>query len=393
MHFSDAMRWSRRWLRSVLVSALTIAFFAFAFLTIITNSFKDNYFADKTIYESKPKYLGIEVRDKHFEPSFHLRRNSTDLPISEWHSSVGDNQLLDINDFEFLRNCSHLCSSAAQPFLVALVHSSPKNFLKRDVIRKTWGALRTVNGYSVIVVFILGLVNDSTVDRLLHNEYRIHKDLVSAKFVDSYHNLTYKHLTSYKWVLKFCNTTKLVMKADDDAFIDIFRTVNVLKQTFYPSGDGLSASSSQLPNYTPANIIACSLFPEGTPPKRQGKWALTLSQYPYHTYPAYCSGVAYFFTLDIAFDIFEAAHRIKQSKAVETLPIDDVFLTGIVSAYLNLKHFPLNMKYVYDHKRVREWLREPNPSHNSYMVADIGDVDDWPSLMTSLWTKTLRIWS
>ena len=380
MVLSDAMRWSRRWLRSVLVSVLTIPLFLFALLTIINNNFKANNFVDKNPFDSKPKSIGIELRDKLFEPSFHLKRNSSGRPIGEWQSLVGGNQLLDINNFLFLRNCSHLCSSAKQPFLVALVHSSPKNFLKRDVIRKTWGSLKTVNGYKVIVVFILGLVNDSTVDRLLHNEYQTHRDLVSANFVDSYRNLTYKHLTSYKWVLKFCNTTKLVMKADDDAFIDIFTTVNVLKQTFYPSND--------TPNRNPTNIIACSLFPEGTAPKREGKWGLTLKQYPYRTYPSYCSGVTYFFSLDIAFDIFEAAHRIKPS-----LPIDDVFLTGLVAAYLNLKHFPLNMKYIYDHKKVREWLLEHNTNTNSYMVADIGDVDDWPSLMTSLWTKTLRIWS
>ena len=372
------MRWFRRWLRSVVVLLLTVPLFLFALLTIIGNNLKDNYIEDKTFYDFKQKFIGNVLNEKSFEPLFHLRRNSTGLPISEWRSSVKYNQLLDINDFDFVRNCSHLCDKTTQPFLVTVVHSSPKNFLKREVIRKTWGSLKTVNGFNVITVFIVGLVNDSTVDRLLHKEYLTHRDLVFAKFVDSYQNLTYKHLTTYKWVLRFCNKTKFIMKSDDDSFIDIFRALKVLSETFY----------SELHNQNPRNIIACSLFPEGTPPKREGKWSLSLKQYPYRTYPAYCSGVAYFLTPDVAFDLLEAAHKIKP-----VLPIDDVFVTGIVASYLNILHFPLNLKYVYDDKRLREWLYDSNMRPNSYMIADIGDVSDWQSLMTRLWIKTVRTWS
>ena len=369
------MRWFRRWLRSVVVLVITIPLILFALLTIIGNNLRDNYFDDKSFYDTKQKFVGKEFREKQFVPLFHLKRNSTGLPISEWHSSVDSNRLLDITDFDFVQNCSHLCDRTTQPFLVTLVHSSPKNFLKREIIRKTWGSLKTVNGYQVITVFILGLVNDSTVDRHLHKEYITHKDLVFAKFVDSYHNLTYKHLTSYKWILRFCNTTKFIMKADDDSFIDIFRAVKVLSETFLPSNV----------NHSPRNIIACSLFPEGTPPKREGKWSLTFQEYPFKTYPTYCSGVAYFFTPDIAFDILEGAHQIKP-----VLPIDDVFLTGIVASYLNILHFPLNLKYVYDDKKLREWLYDSNMRPNSYMIADIGQVQDWKLLMTRLWSKTLR---
>ena len=368
-------RWFRRWLRYAVVLLITLPILLFALLTIIGNNLRDNYFDDKNFYDSKQKFVGNEFKEKEFFPLFHLKRNSTGLPVSQWYSSVDSNRLLDINDFDFVRNCSHLCDRTTQPFLVTLVHSSPKNFLKREIIRKTWGSLKTVNGYHVITVFILGLVNDSTVDRLIHKEYVTHKDLVFAKFVDSYHNLTYKHLTSYKWVLRFCNTTKFIMKADDDSFIDIFRAVKVLRETFLPSNE----------NQSPRNIIACSLFPEGTPPKREGKWSLTFDEYPFQTYPAYCSGVAYFLTPDIAFDIFEGAHKVKP-----VLPIDDVFVTGIVAAYLNILHFPLNLKYVYDDKRLREWLYDSNMRPNSYMIADIGDVHDWTSLMNRLWSKTLR---
>ncbi len=380
------MRWFKRWLRYIAVLAIIVPLFLFLFLIIIDNNFHNNELDIKSynhLSVSIPSPISsIKVFQQPFKPMFYLRRNSTGLHVNEWRSSVSFHQLLDINEFDFIKNGSKMCdlrtSGLSHPFLVALVHSSPKNFIKRDVIRKTWGSIKEVNGYKVILVFILGLVNDTRIQLQLEKEYRINRDLVQATFIDSYKNLTYKHLTSYKWVLHFCNTTKFIMKADDDAFIDIFRAVKVLRETFYSSTD----------NYNPRDIIACSLFPEGTLPKRFGKWSLSLNEYPYDTYPSYCSGVAYFLTLDIIYDIFEAAHRIQP-----VIRIDDVFLTGIVTASLNIQHFPLNLKYAYDDKRLREWLLNSNMKPSSYMVGDIGEVHDWKNLMLKLWTKTVQSWS
>ncbi|XP_054155876.1 lactosylceramide 1,3-N-acetyl-beta-D-glucosaminyltransferase B-like [Oppia nitens] len=436
------MRWSRRWLRYLTVTCLAIILTVFLLLSVLTDDtiICLNCGVNNNNNGAANEALGIGPT----RPG--IVGGSTGLP---------DNRLLDILDFKFIHNGSHLCGHhhhrpsslpssttsssllSEQPFLVTLVHSSPKNFAKRQIIRRTWGSVRDVNGNKVLLVFILGVspptkhsdnaINnnntvangvDTTDKKLLDNELREHNDIVVGNFLDTYRNLTLKHLTGYKWILRYCNQTKFIMKSDDDSFIDIYRSVQVLIDTFYTSSPTSSSSANSannnlIDNHLPRNIIACSLFPTGTQPKRSGKWSLTYQEYPYRTFPAYCSGVAYFLTTDIVYDIYEAAHQIRP-----VLPIDDLYITGIVAAYLNINHYPLNFKYLYDHKKLRQWLYQSDINYESnspqlavgtgadgravrllpkqnayyYMIADIGDVPDWQHLMLSLWTKTKKFY-
>lgn len=349
-----------------------------------------------------PRKKNAEKKEKvvnhPFKVPFYLRRTSTDLPASEWRSHIKDNQLLDIADYDFLINNSHICLSQT-PFLVALVHSSPFNFLKRSIIRRTWGSLSSVNGLVIKVIFIIGLVNDKQVQQKINYENDLNSDMVQAKFYDSYYNLTYKHLSGYKWLLKFCNQTRFVMKSDDDAFIDLFKVVKVLKTSFDTNSiSNSNQNSNSIRNQqndddgSPKNIIACSIFPDGTLPKRQGKWSLSTNEYPFETYPKYCSGVAYFLTPDVLFDLYEAAHHVNP-----VLRIDDVFLTGIVAAVIRLNHLPLNYRYTYQVNKLKEWLyNQNNELPSNYMIGDIGDDIngiEWEKLMINLWNKTVRVWT
>lgn len=275
----------------------------------------------------------------------------------------------------------------AAPFLLAFVHSAPSNFARRKVIRQTWAHPSTLASLNIKVVFILGLSLDPTINALVDRESSKYSDLVQGNFVDSYKNLTYKHLAGYKWVMKFCNYSKFIMKVDDDAFVDVFKVVTTLKYMFS------SDYGNSLINIRPAGVLACSVFPEGTPVKRNGKWALTHLEYPKSTYPEYCSGVGYFATTDVIFKLFNTAHEKTASGSLKSKPIwiDDLYVTGTLAQIAKQKHLPMNFQFAYDHRRLRNWLARKDSKPNSYLIADIGDVTDWQGLMIALWDKTKQM--
>lgn len=171
--------------------------------------------------------------------------------------------LLNITDFRFIKNPLTTCKKDDELNMISFVHSAPGNFKKRDIIRKTWAHAIIQEKLNIKVVFLVGLPTDHLILEALDKEAAIHCDLVQGNFIDSYKNLTYKHIMGYKWVLNYCNNARFVMKADDDAFIDIFNAIKLIKTTF--------DTSSIRPN----NIIACSKFPTGTKVQRKGKWKLS----------------------------------------------------------------------------------------------------------------------
>lgn len=320
--------------------------------------------------------------------------------VREFNYDTGheDSRLLDISDFTFLKNCSARCTFSAEnsvnrePYLLAFIHSAPSNFAKRRVIRETWANSITLTQLNVKTIFIIGLANDTSIERQLHAESRNHQDIVQANFVDTYKNLTYKHLTGFKWVANYCNSTQFVMKVDDDAFVDMFQVVRLLRSTFDTPSKELKQQMMVTKNkpQRPSNVLACSLFPNDTPTKRSGKWALSVDEYPASTYPAYCSGIGYFLTPDVLSQLLSTAQRLDRSKFIW---IDDLFITGIVAAKANIRHQPLNHRFAYDPQRLRNWLAMPDVRSSPYIVADIGETEDWKSLMFRLWEKTARVWS
>lgn len=118
-------------------------------------------------------------------------------------------------------------------------------------------------------------------------------DILELQFMDTYQNLTFKHMSSLRWPLERCIKADMIVKLDDDAFIDL---------------RALLLRIGNMKNIT--DLIGCSQFPENTPPKRgNSKWALSIQEYPYATYPFYCSGVGYFLTPDVAFDLLDTIDK------------------------------------------------------------------------------------
>ena len=76
------------------------------------------------------------------------------------------------------------------------------------------------------------------------------KVIFQGNFIDSFENLSYKHLMGFKWLEDECLTSKpsFVVKADDDVFIETFHLYNFVSAIYGQS---------------PKRSLVCDVVPTG----------------------------------------------------------------------------------------------------------------------------------
>lgn len=111
-----------------------------------------------------------------------------------------------VRDFLLHRHCRDFPllqdvppAKCAQPvFLLLVIKSSPSNYERRELVRRTWGRERRVRGVQLRRLFLVGTAPDPLearkVNRLLAMEARVHQDILQWDFHDSFFNLTLKQV-------------------------------------------------------------------------------------------------------------------------------------------------------------------------------------------------------
>ncbi|CAH1183831.1 unnamed protein product [Phaedon cochleariae] len=220
------------------------------------------------------------------------------------------NRLINITfSFEHLPLICH----SSQPTFIVIVHSSPENFVKRKTIRETWGG-KTNN---VSLLFALGHTENVQIHKEIEREYEVHQDLLEGSFLDTYHNLTYKHVMELKYTVYHCPEVKYLVKLDDDVFVNMPN----LKEFIH------------LYNLENANStsILCSRM-SGNPVLRSGRWGVPVEEYPDEYYPDHCSGFAIIYPQRAVAALYAQAQKTKY------FWIDDAFVSGIVAKGAGLTH-------------------------------------------------------
>jgi hypothetical protein len=138
--------------------------------------------------------------------------------------------------------------------------------------------------------------------------------LIQGNFIDSYHNLTYKHVMALKWFVYNCPEVNYLLKADDDILINTPLLYNTLE-----------ASSRR------SNFLFCNDLTNSTPVRSEdSKWFLSREDFPDEAFPDYCSGFTILFSADVVFKLYTVA---------QSLPyfwIDDLQVTGFARSKLNI---------------------------------------------------------
>ncbi|XP_011292278.2 uncharacterized protein LOC101889358 [Musca domestica] len=137
------------------------------------------------------------------------------------------NHLIDLNDFHYLVP-QPVCSSNVEALI--LVHSAPHNQPKRQIIRETWASIgRHMVDAPIRVLFLLGAVQEESLQHDVIRENTEYGDIIQGSFMDDYRNMTYKHVMAFKWFLYNCPDAQILIKVDDDVYVNTPQLIKYLK--------------------------------------------------------------------------------------------------------------------------------------------------------------------
>lgn len=274
--------------------------------------------------------------DKHLEnkkqltkPAVKYRKGAVPLNLHDPSTNV---QYPSTLDADFLINTVTPCPKEKSIDYIIVVHSATAYFKRRRDIRETFGGTRVIGTVSHALVFLLGATSDPVTTRLIQQEALQYGDIVQGPFKDSYHNLTHKAVMGLRWLSTHCSQAKVVVKIDDDTFVNTFKLVDEM-----------------LPKYSSLKRhIACHVRKNGTSLINRGKskWHVSENEFKGYThFPfPYCNGYFVVMSGDLVQPLLKAAY------VNPFFWIDDVYVYGLLPQTVGNVTFDkisniLNLKY------------------------------------------------
>lgn len=227
-------------------------------------------------------------------------------------------RIFNVTDFKYLISKSECGRNGSIPIFVNLVHSSPAYYDRRSGIRKTWAH----SDPRTITYFLMGMVQSPSLQKRINEEDEQFHDIIQGNFVDTYHNLTYKHTMALKWFSDNCPHVKYLLKADDDVFVNVPAVHEYL-----------------LKNKQDTKFILGQI--NGPAVARNGKWKVTPEEFIDDEFPKYVQGTAVIYSSDFVREAY------KKTFTTRFFWIDDVYVTGMIRMQLNVKlesNLPLKLR-------------------------------------------------
>lgn len=202
--------------------------------------------------------------------------------------------------------------------VLIFVETSVTNEERRMAVRRTWGRKEFLNILKVRVIFVLGTTTTERTEseEKVRNETSVYGDIIQGDFIDSYKNLTTKGLFAFQWIVQHCLKAKLVIKVDDDMFINIFKLRDIVKQYGGHS-----------------KLFVCDVRPNGTgviERDESSKWLVTDARFDGMTYfpVTYCYGYIVMLTTEMLPDL------VREVPNTPLFWIEDVYLYGLLPSKL-----------------------------------------------------------
>lgn len=155
------------------------------------------------------------------------------------------------------------------------------------------------------------------------NEQQKFGDLLQGDFIESYRNLSYKHIMGLRWAALECPKAKFIIKIDDDVIYDVFQLKNYLELLEIQGYDKNFLAGFVLDKKLPIRISA-------------NKWYVSQEEYEGNAYPDYLSGWLYITNPSTALSL------VRESQRSKFFWIDDTWITGILRDRLQVNLVRLN---------------------------------------------------
>uniref|UniRef100_A0A8C6S4D4 Hexosyltransferase n=1 Tax=Neogobius melanostomus TaxID=47308 RepID=A0A8C6S4D4_9GOBI len=200
-----------------------------------------------------------------------------------------------IQQFIYYRHCRHFpvlldipdkcggSEKSSNVFLLLVIKSSPGNFDRREVLRKTWARERQHNGLWVRRIFISGTAGSGVervrLNELLKAEQKEHRDILQWDFHESFFNLTLKQILFFEWMKHRCPNVHFLLNGDDDVFANT---------------DGMVEYLTDLPGNNGSSHLYTGYVFENAAPFRSNRSKYYIpKQITAELYPPYCGGGGY----------------------------------------------------------------------------------------------------
>lgn len=233
-------------------------------------------------------------------------------------SNISELKIINPHPYEFTINHIDLCNNNRTDLLLLItVITAVTHFEERQTIRDTWGGYARELGAKLL--FFIGHPFQENLQKDIVEEDNTYHDIIQENFLDTYLNLSIKTLSTLKWVSEYCFQVKLVLKIDDDNFLNadqLYRFVN----------DKVQPKSMY-------GLLAHEWKPMRDP---DSKWFVPTEVYSSTYYPDFMAGPAYLFTGDCAPILYKASFKIAP------LYLEDVYVTGILAEFTGVQRFNLN---------------------------------------------------
>ncbi|XP_060582379.1 beta-1,3-galactosyltransferase 1-like [Ruditapes philippinarum] len=211
----------------------------------------------------------------------------------------------------YLLQNKHLCSSSEIVDAAVMVYTATANFERRKIMRETWLNKTLLSNLGTTkFIFLLGTANEQELQSEIDKEFKQYGDILQGDFLDTYANLTLKGIMGLKWLSENCKNAKILIKADDDIVINVFRFYEEVvpemklhdRQVFcWRSARSIIFRGVRHKSYLPKNYF-----------------------YGQHSYPLYCKGPFVFMSFDLVPLI------LKSASITPFLWLEDVYLYGLV---------------------------------------------------------------
>ncbi|CAM4718173.1 unnamed protein product [Leuciscus chuanchicus] len=217
-------------------------------------------------------------------------------------------------NFPMLLDLPNKCGgplNSADVFLLLVIKSSPENYERREVLRKTWAKERLHKGVWIRRVFIIGTTKTGfekrRLNKLLKLENNENKDILQWDFNDTFFNLTLKQILFLEWMERWCPHPRFLLNGDDDIFANTFNMVEYLQ--------------GQEDNDGSKHLFTGHLLQNEKPIRRSSsKYFVPVQVQKSESYPPYCGGGGFLLSGFTARTIYNMSHSII------LLPIDDVYM-------------------------------------------------------------------
>jgi hypothetical protein len=241
-----------------------------------------------------------------------------------------------------------------------LVHSAIEHqgyrIIIREAVPKNFGVVFIVGRETGISNAITKWSND------VSKEQETFGDILVGNFVDSYRNLSIKHLLGWYFVVKHCNAVDFVAKMDDDIFVD-FLGVAAWTSIKFPKRE-----SSLYSRFGSKLFVCFSNSNLKVVRDLQSKWFVPEDELSIKVYPEFCSGWFYLTSIESIESVMLSLHH---ELAHHTFWIDDVWLTGFLRILAEDVFIePINAKFNTDSQELTYFVSLRQDCIPSFLVSD-----------------------